>query len=215
MIHVKAGPLNLRPEDIPPKVCDPHTYLPSIQYLISQGFDVALIGDMPSKPLPTFNGFYDLTCSPRDPSVDITLMAHAQFAICTHSGPVNTPSLFGTPLLLTNSLQIANQACYPLSFQLPKTWYIDNCPVHISQLYNLDLLYLEVRSHDNYILVDCTEGQILDATCFMTQFISADPSTRHSRYIDHCSNYSNYVSSCNQSLADVSHLPIVPTYTIQ
>jgi putative glycosyltransferase (TIGR04372 family) len=86
---------------------DISTYLPAIEYLISEGFTVIRMGDSSMTPIQRLDrkltGFWEYCHSDiKCPEIDLYLWSHATFSICTGSGPAFIPNEFGVPSLYTN-----------------------------------------------------------------------------------------------------------------
>ena len=80
-------------------------YLPMIREITGRGGWVVRLGDPTMTPLPAMPRVFDYALSPHKSDwMDIFLAAAARFVVGTQSGLHTLPTVFGTPVVLTNYL---------------------------------------------------------------------------------------------------------------
>jgi putative glycosyltransferase (TIGR04372 family) len=103
---------------------DPATYLPAIDRLIAQGYQVVRMGDASMAPLPPRQGLVDYArSSAKRPDLDMALVATCGFHIGTSSGLSLMPVLFDRPVLFTNWLPLGDEVWSRRSLFLFKRVY--------------------------------------------------------------------------------------------
>lgn len=96
-------------------------YVTAIDTVTRAGGWVVRLGDPVMTPLPGRAQVIDLAgVADRRPSVDVYSLAACHFMIGTSSGPVNVPSLFGRPVLQTNTTGFGALPYFARSLCLPK-----------------------------------------------------------------------------------------------
>ena len=82
-------------------------YIPAINFLITAGFQVIRLGDPSMAKLPPREGVIDYAHTvAKDDFVDLYLLKHSAFMICTCSGPFAVAAMFHTPILATNYIPV-------------------------------------------------------------------------------------------------------------
>lgn len=78
-------------------------FVPTMKYLVEQGYTVVRMGDPTMRPLPPIDGVIDYPHHPaREPWLDIYLVASASFFVGCTSGLVMVAHVFGTPTALSH-----------------------------------------------------------------------------------------------------------------
>jgi putative glycosyltransferase (TIGR04372 family) len=79
------------------------SFVPTMQFLVDNGFTVIRMGDPTMRPLPPMEGVIDYCHHPaRDPWLDVYLIASARFFVGCTSGLVMVAHVFGTPTALSH-----------------------------------------------------------------------------------------------------------------
>lgn len=85
------------------KNADVASYIPAIEFLTGNGFQVIRLGDSSMKPLPTMRFLFDYARSEyKSEFLDLYLLTRSTFLLCTSSGPFTVASMFDIPVLATN-----------------------------------------------------------------------------------------------------------------
>ncbi len=188
-------------------------YKKTIEFLISEGYNVVRIGDFKSFSLPFIDGFIDLTQKKYSKDIDIKLLSNTKFHIGTSSGPINIPPMFGKPVLLTNAVNPTTNFRYPNSLLIPKVWINKNNNKEISykELLKSDLRLIEDHTEfDEFRLRENTCDEILFATKDMLNLLD-DPYNSGKSYKNICSDYDEYLSENDISL-DTNDMPLAPSF---
>jgi len=187
-------------------------FLPTIELLSSRGIAVAVLGDHYQLALNDFENVVQISHQPdSDRSYDLFALANCRFHIGTSSGPVNVPPLFGKPVLLTNSLTPFNQAHFPNSLQIPKSWVsngqlLDFCsfarsPHAVQEVYD---------ANTNTYAIENSASDILSAVMDILDLISPN-SVPYPSYFEHCKAYQDFLR-LNELDYMPNHLPLAPSY---
>jgi putative glycosyltransferase (TIGR04372 family) len=100
---------------------DINDYLSAINYITKLGGWVIRIGDKDSPGPLRLPNVIDYTDSQiQNDKVNCFLMARCKFMIGTNSGPINVPSTFGRPVIVTNSPSLSRNTYFPKSIFVPK-----------------------------------------------------------------------------------------------
>tara|TARA_B100000212_G_scaffold342165_1_gene328025 strand:+ start:491 stop:1987 length:1497 start_codon:yes stop_codon:yes gene_type:complete len=188
-------------------------YKKTIEYLISNGFNVVRIGEYKSFPLPYINGFIDLTQKIYGNEIDFQLLSNTKFHIGTSSGPLNVPPMFGKPVLLTNAVSPKLNFRYPNSFLIPKVWINKKNQNELSfhDLLKSDLHLIEYHSEvDQYILRENTSNEILSAVKDMLKLVHKDQNSNN-LFLDICKKYDYYLSK-NNIAPNINDMPLAPSF---
>lgn len=188
-------------------------YKKTIEFLISNGFNVVRIGDYKSFPLPYINGFIDLTQKIYGNDIDFHLLSNAKFHIGTSSGPLNVPPMFGKPVLLTNAVNPKINFRYPNSFLIPKVWINkknqNELPFH--DLLKSDLHLIEHHTEVNqYTLRENTSNEILSAVRDMLKLVNKNQNSNNI-FLDICKKYDFYLSN-NEIPPNINDMPLAPSF---
>jgi putative glycosyltransferase (TIGR04372 family) len=96
-------------------------YFTAIDYITKLGGWVVRIGDKGSpEPLQLPNVIDYTNSRIQNDKVNCFLMARCKFMIGTNSGPINVPSTFGRPVIVTNSPSLCRNTYFPKSIFVPK-----------------------------------------------------------------------------------------------
>jgi len=101
-------------------------YEPSVDYLLSLGYQVVRVGDPSMTPLSRRKGVWDLPhLQPLDPLADIWFILRSRFMLGAPSGPLTIAQYFenGPPVLLANKIPAMPMPLPPGSRMLPKHHY--------------------------------------------------------------------------------------------
>ncbi len=144
-------------------------FLPAIDWLVKNGWQVVRIGDRFSSPVDHGN-LFDLASHPeRSGALELFLMMNSRFVICGESGVNEAVTLLGRPALLVGIVDLLGS--YPLRVEsqlLPRT-VIDTekgHPVSIRERFDKDFSEypLDMNRFDPK---PCDPDQILQAVCSM------------------------------------------------
>lgn len=188
-------------------------YKKTIEFLISEGYNVVRIGDYKSFTLPFINGFIDLTQKKYSKDIDIKLLSNTKFHIGTSSGPINIPPMFGKPVLLTNAVNPTTNFRYPNSLLIPKVWINKNNNKEITyhELLKSDLRLIEDHTElDKFRLRENTCDEILFATKDIINILNDQFNSRR-LFKNICKNYDEYLSE-NGIIFDENDMPLAPSY---
>jgi putative glycosyltransferase (TIGR04372 family) len=160
------------------KNADIRTYIPALRMLTANGYQVVRLGDATMRPIPNIKFVFDYARSEcKSDYLDIYLLSHAAFLICTSSGPFAVASIFGTPLLATNWIPVHTLPFSPNDLVLLKKLRnrVTRKQLTFSQL--LDLDYGEYSYYNlerqNIEVVDNTPREITAAATEMVERLSA------------------------------------------
>lgn len=86
---------------------DIRNYLPTIQYLLDQGYTVIRMGTVTNQPLVLeHSGYFEFFNTPLDSLLEVYLVYICKFYVGTTSGPFALASLFDKPYLVTNGIPL-------------------------------------------------------------------------------------------------------------
>ena len=160
------------------KNADITTYIPALQLLAANGYQVVRLGDATMQPLPDIKFVFDYARSEfKNDYLDIYLLSHAAFLICTSSGPFAVASIFGVPLLATNWIPVHTLPFLPNDLVLLKRLRnrVTRKQLTFSQL--LDLDYGEYSYYNlerkNIDVIDNTPQEIAAAASEMLERLTA------------------------------------------
>lgn len=156
------------------KNADIASYIPAIQYLADNGFQVVRLGDASMKRLPPLKFVFDYAHSEhKGDFLDLYLLTRSTFSLCTSSGPFTVASMFNIPVLATNWVSAHTLPFLPRDLILFKKFrYRDSGKLlSFSELLNLD--YGEFSYYNlqrkNIEVVDNTPAELLNATMEMLE----------------------------------------------
>lgn len=188
-------------------------YKKTIEYLISEGYNVIRIGDYKSSSLPFINGFIDLTQKKYSKDIDIKLLSNAKFHIGTSSGPINIPPMFGKPVLLTNAVNPTTNFRYPNSLLIPKVWINknNNKEITYNELLQSNLRLIEDHTElGKFRLRENTSEEILFATKDMIDILN-DQNNSKEMFRNICRNYDEYLFKNNIN-SNTNDMPLAPSF---
>lgn len=163
------------------KNADVTTYMPTINLLVENGYQVVRLGDATMKKLPTKKYLHDYAHNKKKCDLyDLLLIKSSSFMICTCSGPFQVANILSIPLVATNWVPIH---ILPFSAKdivlLKKIQRGDNCEV--STLSFREMLSLDFGEFSYYNLlakgmrvVDNGPEEIVDAVKLMLSVIDVD-----------------------------------------
>jgi len=150
------------------------TYIPSIQLLADNGFQVVRLGDRSMKPLPALKSTFDYALSDfRNDTLDLYLLARSTFLLGSSSGPAAVASMFDVPLLATNWIAVHKIPFLPNDLVLLKRFKYRSRDTLLpfEELLKLDYgEYLYYNLHrKNVQVIDNTPEELTNATCEMLE----------------------------------------------
>ena len=155
------------------------SYIPSIEFITSQGGRVIRIGDSTMESFPEINGLIDLSRSPKNYWLHSFVLANGKFHLGTPSGPDRIPSLFGVPTLITNTTAISRN----IHSLCEKSRYLPKHVVSNSQKWPLRKIFESLEGYaeneidsksSEYRLEPNTEIEILHATQEIYRAVSGE-----------------------------------------
>jgi putative glycosyltransferase (TIGR04372 family) len=153
---------------------NPETYFDAFKQIILNGYQIVNIGpEIISSSTVEIVNISDRSLHP-------FVMANAQFAITSTSGPSLLPSLFGTPNLVTNLTSIGRNMinCNDSTFYLPKKIFRGTSKLGYKDILNTSIAYDEREEHEfsseEMRIVDNSREEINMACLWMLNSISAN-----------------------------------------
>lgn len=164
------------------KNADITTYIPAIQLLTNNGYQVVRLGDSTMRPLPALESVFDYALSEyKNDFLDVYLLANSAFLMCTSSGPFAVASIFGVPLLGTNWFPIHTTPFQPRDLVLLKKLKNKGSGRLLSIKEMLDLGYAEFSYYylerNDLEVVDNTPQELVGATTEMLERLHAERSS--------------------------------------
>jgi putative glycosyltransferase (TIGR04372 family) len=160
------------------KNADIASYIPAIQFLTDNGYQVVRLGDPSMRPLPALKFAFDYAHSEhKSDFLDLYLLTRSTFTLCTSSGPFTVASMFNIPVLATNWVSAHTLPFLPRDLILFKKFkYRDSGKLlSFRELLNLD--YGEFSYYNlerkNIEVVDNTPAELLSATTEMLEKLHA------------------------------------------
>ena len=161
-------------------VADINNYIPSIEFLISNGYQVVRIGRMDSVHNFEFvdDNFIDYATSEHQSIInDILLTKECEFFIGCSSGPIVYVPFFKVPVLMVNSVGLITIfSQHELRYLHKKVFQEDN-ELGIDQIIESQALYVDSVSdyqRYGYVFKDNDEVQILDAVKEVENIVSSN-----------------------------------------
>ena len=106
---------------------DIDTYKLAIHEIVERGGFVIRVGDPNMKPVDKIDGLFDYAHSDfRSNEMDIFLFSQCRFFLGVSSGPVLTPVLFGTPVVMTNFVPMSGRPHASNCLFIPKLLWLEN-----------------------------------------------------------------------------------------
>ena len=154
------------------------SYIPAIQFLTDNGYQVVRLGDPSMRPMPALKFAFDYARSDhKSDFLDLYLLTRSTFTLCTSSGPFTVASMFNVPVLATNWISGHLLPFLPRDLILLKRFkYRDSGKLlSFKELLNLD--YGEFSYYNlerkNIEVVDNTPAELLGATTEMLEKLQA------------------------------------------
>lgn len=122
-------------------------YEMSMKYLLNLGIQVILIGNSEGRPdqkIESSSLFFDFR-EIKFQSLHAYALAECLFLVGSCSGPASIPTIFGRPILMTNTTAIARNmlTCHPRSIYIPKRIYRNGRELSFSQILGSPYGYME------------------------------------------------------------------------
>jgi putative glycosyltransferase (TIGR04372 family) len=154
------------------------SYIPSIQLLADNGYQIVRLGDRSMKPIPPLKSTFDYALSDyKSDTLDLYLLARSAFLLGSSSGPAAVVSMFNVPLLATNWIAFHKIPFLPDDLVLMKKFKYRNRDALLSfdELLELDYgEYLYYNLHrKNIEVIDNTPEELLSATREMLDKLNA------------------------------------------
>jgi len=160
------------------KNADIATYIPAVQFLTDNGYQVVRLGDASMKPLPEMRFVFDYALSSyKSEFLDLYILNRSAFLMCTSSGPFTVASMFNVPVLATNWVASQLLPFLPEDLVLFKEFKYKGNGRRLSYDALLGLDYGEFGYYNfqrkNIELVDNTADELLRATVEMVERLDA------------------------------------------
>jgi putative glycosyltransferase (TIGR04372 family) len=151
------------------KNADISSFIPAIQYLTDNGYQVVRLGDPSMTRMPEMKFVFDYAhSSQKSDFLDLYLLKRSTFLLCTSSGPFTVASMFNVPVLATNWISGHLLPFLPRDIILMKNFKYRGSGKPLSYKDVLDLDYGEFSYYNlqrkNVEYVDNTPDEILSAT---------------------------------------------------